>query len=379
MNYDVYVIGCGLTGSVIARALACSGKKVCIFEKRGHIAGNLYDEKNQYGIVIQKYGPHAFHTTKKFLYDYLLQFGEWLPYRLTAMVYMNSKFTPSPFNHQTIDDYFTPQKAYEIKSRINECFPNKQYATIVELLESYDPVIKEYADYLYKYDYSLYTAKQWGIPVADIDHSVLRRVPVRFSYGTGYFNDEYQAIPRNGYTDIVRAILNNENITIKLNTNACDYLKIDNQSLLINGQQTMVPVIYTGALDELMEYRYGKLPYRSLRFEYETLKMDSFQNAPIVAYPQEPGYTRITEYKKLPVQNVSGVTTIAKEYPVQAVNTIEPYYPLLTADNLRIYEKYLQDVSAVRNLYVCGRLGDYKYYNMDETLERALQVCEKLI
>ena len=372
MNYDAYIVGCGLTGSVIARALAESGKKVVMFERRDHVAGNMYDEYDKNGILVQKYGPHAFHTNKQHLVEYLQRFGEWEPYRLTCMVWMNGKFTPSPFNYQTIDDYFPPEKAARIKACLETEFPGRTTATIVELLESKDALVKEYADYLFEYDYKLYTAKQWGVPPSEIDISVLKRVPVRLTYDVGYFDDEFQILPKGGYTGILRNVISHENITVHLNTNACDHFYIENTELHLDGQKTNAPVYYSGAPDELFRYKFGELPYRSLRFEYETHELDSFQDAPIVAYPQEPDFTRITEYKKLPIQDVPGVTTIAREFPLQSGQGAEPYYPLLTEENMQKYEMYRCEAEKVGNLHLCGRLGDYKYYNMDQALEKAL-------
>ncbi|MCH5204906.1 MAG: FAD-dependent oxidoreductase, partial [Oscillospiraceae bacterium] len=270
-NCDALVVGCGISGAVIARYLAEEkGNKVIVVDRRAHIAGNMYDFRNENGIIIQKYGPHAFHTKKEKLFEYMKRYSEWKRYELTCMVQMNGKFTPSPFNYQTVDDFYPPEKAEELKKHIRAKYGDAEKTTIVEMLGSDDPLIKEYADFLFDNDYSLYTAKQWGISPSEIDVSVLKRVPVLFSYKNGYFDDEFQAMPKNGFTELLSNILCHENIDICLNTDALEFLSVSDGKLLLNGEPTDKTVIYTGAADELLGCKYGVLPYRSLRFEYKT-------------------------------------------------------------------------------------------------------------
>ena len=381
LNCGALVVGCGISGAVIARYLAEEkGKKVIIIDRRDHIAGNMYDFRDENGIIIQKYGPHAFHTKKGKLFEYMKRYSEWERYELTCMVRMNGKFTPSPFNYQTIDDFYPPEKAEELKTHIRAKYGGAEKTTIVEMLESDDPLIKEYADFLFDNDYSLYTAKQWGISPSEIDVSVLKRVPVLFSYKNGYFDDEFQAMPKNGFTELILNMISHENIDIRLNTDALDILSVSDGRLLLNGEPTDKTVVYTGAADELLGCKYGVLPYRSLRFEYKTESTDSYQDAPVVAYPQEDGFTRITEFAKLPPQNTDGKTVIALEYPQPyEAGSSEPYYPILTEQSMALYEKYRAELAQIPNLYLCGRLADFKYYNMDQALERALEVCGNII
>lgn len=379
-KYDAIVVGCGLTGGVIARFLAEEKhKKVVIVERRNHIAGNMYDFRDDNGLIIQQYGPHTFHTTKKHLYDYVCKYSNWKEFYLTCGAEINGKFTPTPFNFQTIDDFYPSEKAVELKARIHQKYGDADKTTIVEMLNSDDPLIKEYADFLYDNDYSLYTAKQWGISPDEIDVSVLKRVPVLFSYKNGYFDDEFQMMPEHTFTDFFANIIRHENINVVLNENILDYLEIKNNQLFLHGEPTNKTVIYTGAADELLNCKYGVLPYRSLRFDYKTENTDSYQNAPVVAYPQAEGYTRITEYTKIPVQYGNGKTVIAVEYP-QPYETgkTEPYYPILTEQSQTLYKKYCAELSKIPNLFMCGRLGDFKYYNMDQALERALDICNIL-
>lgn len=377
---NALVIGCGLTGAVVARFMAEQlHKKVTIWDRRNHIGGNMYDFYDEYGILIHQYGPHTFHTTKKYLYDFVCRYSNWLPYKLTCMAKINGKFTPTPFNFQTIDDYYSKEEAADLKNRIKAVFGDRSTATVVEVLNCPDAKVRAYAQFLFDNDYSLYTAKQWGVPASEIDPSILKRVPLRFSYDVGYFDDEYQVMPATTYTDFFKTLLDHPNVEVKLGIEALDHLSIQNDELLVDGIKADISVIYTGALDELFGLSEGKLPYRSLRFEWKHEDIESKQDAPVVAYPQEESFTRITEYKKLPVQNVKG-TTYAVEYPLQYDEKadMEPYYPVLTEESQRMYAKYLSKAQKVKNLYCAGRLADFKYYNMDQALERALTLCGQL-
>lgn len=377
---NALVIGCGLTGSVVARFLAEElNKKVVIWERRNHIGGNMYDYYDEHNILVHRYGPHIFHTNNKKIYDFICRFAKWEKYKLTYMAYINGKFTPTPFNFKTIDDYFTENEAADLKERIKKVFAGRDTATVLEVLNCSDEKIRAYAQFLFDNDYSLYTAKQWGVPASEIDPSVLKRVPLRFSYDVGYFDDKYQVMPVATYTEFFKNLLNHPNIKVETGVEALEYLKIKETQILIDGKAPNIPVIYTGALDELFGLSEGKLPYRSLRFEWKYENIDSKQDAPVVAYPQAEGFTRITEYKKLPVQNVKG-TTYAVEYPLTYNDNekMEPYYPVLTESSQNIYKKYLEKAKAVNNLYCAGRLADFKYYNMDQALERALNLCKLL-
>ncbi|GHU73727.1 UDP-galactopyranose mutase [Spirochaetia bacterium] len=398
---DCIIIGSGFCGSVIARKLAEQRKKILLLERRKHIAGNMYDEVDANGILVQRYGPHSFHTNNHNVFEFITKYGKWVDYSLKCAVDMDGVESPSPFNFETIDLLYDKAEAEVLKSRLETYYLAQKTVTILELLGCDDGLIKSYAKKLFEMDYRPYTAKQWGIQPEEIDPSVLKRVPVRLDYTNAYFDDTYQCLPKNGYTHFFENLLDHEKIQVVLETDALDLLKVDadKEQVFFEDEQTNIPVIYTGAIDELFGYKYGRLPYRSLRFDYQTKKVDAFQSAPVVAYPKAEGYTRITEYKKLPPQDVPGVTTVAYEYPIQAASfgeesttsqaagyvplrrqsDVEPYYPILTDDNIKAYEQYKHDAKKIPNLFLCGRLADYKYYNMDAAIMRAFEVYGILV
>ena len=377
---DALIIGCGLTGAVIARQLAECGKKVQIWERRKHIGGNMYDYVDAHGFLVQKYGPHTFHTQKKELYDYMCRFEAWQDYKLTCGAVWDGKYTPTPFNFTTIDVFYPPKRAAALKNKLAKAFSGRETATVVEVLQHPDPDIRGYAEFLFQNDYAPYTSKQWGISPKDIDSSVLKRVPLRFSYNEGYFDDPYQMMPLHSFTRFFQNLLNHPNIEISLNVEALEHLSVHEERLFLDGTAYACPVIYSGTLAELFGCIYGRLPYRSLRFEWRYEEIDSFQDAPVVAYPQDKGYTRITEYKKLPVQNRTG-SSYALEYPLTYCDgkKQEPYYPVLTEQSQCQYEKYLTLAKKVPTLYPCGRLGDFKYYNMDQALACALELSQRIL
>lgn len=380
MKYDIAIVGCGLSGAVAARYFAELGKKVCILERRNHIGGNMYDYVDEYGILVHKYGPHTFHTTKKHLYDYMCRFSEWKEYRLECGAVIDGICTPTPFNYKTIDDFFTNEKAEEIKRGAETVFSGRKTATVLEVLSCENESVRGYGEFLFQKDYSLYTAKQWGVSPDKIDSSVLKRVPLRFSYDEGYFDDEFQVMPVESYAVFFERLLSHKNITVQLGAEASDYLHIDekNGRACFDGNDSCI-VVYTGALDMLFGCSDGNLPYRSLRFEWIHEEKQSFQKYPVVAYPQALGYTRIVEFNKLPYQASNG-TTYEIEYPLQynPAEKTEPYYPVLTDESTVLYEKYRERAAHICNLYCCGRLADFRYYNMDQALERALELCDQI-
>lgn len=381
MSTEVVIIGSGFAGSIMARLFADDNKKVKLYEKRNHIAGNMYDYIDENGIRIQKYGPHTFHTNNKEVYEFISKFCKMEKYRLKCEAVIDNEPTPSPFNFKTIDQFYGKEDATRLKNKLLDYY-GRESATVLEMLNCDETIIREYAEFLFKKDYSLYTAKQWGKKPEEIDPSVLERVPVVFNYNDTYFYDEYEAIPENGFTEIFENMLNHPNIEVQLNTDALKHIRFDKEKgkILFDGED--IPVFFTGPIDELFNNEYGKLPYRSLYFEYETLDTDSYQNVAIVAHPADAEYTRITEYTKLPFQEVGKKTVIAKEYSVEYDKDNEkgnePYYPILTDESKEIYSKYLELSKKYNNLYLCGRLADFKYYNMDQVIDRTLKLYQSI-
>lgn len=380
-DQKVLVIGCGLTGSVIARHLAQQGKNVVIWERRNHIGGNMFDCIDDNGILVHKYGPHVFHTNQDSLAEYMRQYGQWEDFPITCKVEMMGKTTPSPFNFQTIDDFYEPEEAETLKNALLSAYPGRDKVTIVELLESREPIIRGYAQFLFEHDYSLYTAKQWGVSPAEIDPSVLKRVPVLLSYKDGYFDDKWQMVPRDGYTRWFEELLDHENIQVHLNVEALDRMEIRENRVWVDGKPFDGTVIYTGPLDALFGQVYGELPYRSLEFRWKTEPVWRYQAAPLVAYPEAPDFTRVTEYSHFPQKERRHVTSLAYEYPLvfQPGGSAEPYYPILTEKSQEDHRKYRELADRVEGLICCGRLADFKYYNMDQALENALGICERLM
>lgn len=383
MAYDFIIAGAGLSGSVFARIMAEQGRHVLMLERRSHIAGNAYDEKNEAGILIHRYGPHIFHTNNEDVYQFVNRFSDWTPFKLKCEVEMCGKSTPSPFNFKTIDQFYEPDKASLIKQSLRLAYPDQVVVTVVELLNNDNALIREYAQMLFDNDYSLYTAKQWGISPSQIDISVLKRVPVRLDYEGMYFTDKYECMPTCGYTEFVKNMITHPNITVQTSTDALAYIALKGSSVVFDGLNVKPDgcFVYTGPIDRLFNNKFGELPYRSLRFDYQTLSKDSFQNAPVVAYPQVKDFTRITEYKKIPVQDISGKTTIAVEYPTpyNLKDGTEPYYPIPTETSSKIYQQYLSEVTKYSNLILCGRLAEYKYYNMDQAIASVLKTAQKYI
>lgn len=382
-KYDYIIVGAGLAGGILARKLAeNNNKRVLIVERRNHIAGNTFDFEDDHGVKTQKYGPHVLHTNSDDVYNFICKFCTPLEYRTKCEAVIDGISTPSPFNFKTIDQFYGELEATELKKKLLKYYDNRPSVTVVEMLKSNDDDIRDFAKFLFEKDYKLYTAKQWNLQPDEIDPSVLKRVPIVLSYGDTYFYDKYEFMPKDGFVELYKNIVNYKGIDIQLNIDALEHISIDEKNKKISWDGKDVNIIYTGAIDELFDYKFGILPYRSLYFEYKCINSDSYQNAAIVAYPQVEGYTRITEYTKMPFQNCSGWTNIAYEYPVtynkNAKVGNEPYYPVLTKSSMEIFEQYKKYASSFTNLILCGRLADFKYYNMDQVILRTLELYENM-
>jgi UDP-galactopyranose mutase len=381
MKYDSIVIGSGVAGSVIARSLADQGKKVLVLEKRHHIGGNCYDEFDEHGVLIHTYGPHIFHTSKKHVFDYLSRFTKWYEFGHQVVANIHGTLMPIPFNLNTLHMVYDQEKADELEAKLIATFGKESRVPILKLRESNDPDIQEIAEYVYQNVFLKYTMKQWGQTPEEIDPAVTGRVPVLVSYDNRYFQEPYQGMPLNGFTEMFENMLDHENITIKLNSDAKALMQIDveNRRIYFENNLFTGDVIYTGALDELFDCRFGRLPYRSLNFAFEHYPQDDFQGHSVVNYTVSEDYTRITEFKYLTGQQISG-TTIMKEY-LFAYSGKEgeiPYYAIANDENHALYHKYANLVQNIPNFHLLGRLAEYKYYNIDAMCEKALELAEKL-
>lgn len=382
---DCLIIGCGLSGIVIARTLAEQGKRVHIVERRGHIGGNIYDYRNEDGILVQKYGPHSFFTEHREVREYLEQFAPMQDSYLEYLTMINDQALPMPFNFKAIDMLYNREEAETLKSHLLKAFPGQETVPVAALVDHDDGVIAQYGQFMYENEYRLYTAKQWGRPIENVSSAIFGRVPVYLSYKKEYQPHEYQFIPVEGFSRLAERMLDHPNITYRLGQDALEYLSVQEQihTLSWNGQRLRCPVVYTGSLDELFKFEYGELPYRSLEFIWKTLLVESAQSTPVVAWPQAEKVSRVTEYTKLPPQKAAGKTVVAIEIPFEYDRSKpfgnEPYYPISNDETLTLYEKYRRKAKQFPDLYLAGRLADYKYYNMDDAILRAQQVAAQVV
>jgi len=383
MTKTALIVGLGFAGSVAARELAEAGYFVLAYEKRSSIAGNMYEYTRSNGVRVHMYGPHIFHTNSKRVYNYLSRFSSFYPYTHRVLGRINGKLVPIPFNFTSIDALFPPKQAKLLKSKLSGSFGEKTRVSVSDLTTHQDPDISALGDYIFENVFVHYTAKQWGVPVSQIDISVINRVPVVLGTDDRYFSDEIQMMPLEGYTALFENLLKHPNIHYILNADAADHLNIDSESNIISldGEPFNGPVIYSGPADELFGYSLGALPYRSLDMQFEDHPVDYFQKASVVNYPNEEQYTRITEFKHITLQVLSQKTTILKEYPVpyRSGGISPPYYPIVGEENQTRYNEYLEQSRCFPNLYLCGRLAEYRYYNMDAAVERALLVAGQVL
>ena len=375
---DVIIIGAGFAGATVANVLANKGKNVLIIDKRDHIGGNAYDYMEE-DILIHKYGPHIFHTNSKEVFDYLSNFTEWYKYEHKVLGHVDNKLVPIPFNFKSIEECL-PEKAEKLIELLKKDYGEGKKVPIMELLSNENEDIRYLANYIYEHVFKYYTMKQWDMKVEELDSAVSARVPVNTSYDDRYFNDTYQYMPKEGYTKLIGKMLDNEHIEVLLGTNVTDILKLEDGTIYYNGEVFEGDVYYTGALDELFEYKHGELPYRSLDLILERLNK-TFQDAATENYPEnDVKFTRITEYKHFMEVEPKGVTYIHTEYPFPYRRNGEvgnvPYYPIIKDENQALYETYVKEASKYPKLHLIGRLAEYKYYNMDAIVLKALEMCK---
>ena len=384
--FDCLVIGAGMAGAICARELAeRGGKKVLVLERRDHVGGNAYDCFDQAGVLIHRYGPHIFHTNDKRVYDYLSRFTPWLSYQHQVVANIpaeNGRMEmPVPFNLVSMRAAFGKEKADSLAKRLIAAYGAEKKVTILELRQNPDPEIAALADYVYEHVFVHYTMKQWGQRPEDIDPNTTARVPVFLSEDCRYFQDTHQGMPKEGYTPMFERMLDHPDITVELNVDAGERLTLADGAVLLDGEPFDGTIIYTGAADELFGCKYGRLPYRTLTFQFETYPVDYWQSHGTVNYTVDQDYTRITEFKYLTGQDLPGVTTIMKEYSsvyTGAEGEI-PYYAIINETNNALYAKYKAEADRFPRFHLLGRLAEYKYYNMDAIAARALALCDDLL
>lgn len=358
--FDYLIVGAGFSGSVIAERLASDGKKVLVVDKRNHIGGNAYDHYDEHGVLVHKYGPHIFHTNSREVFEYLSRFTQWRAYEHRVLASVDGQLVPIPINLDTINKlYGMNLNSFEAEEFFKSLAEPKEYIQTSE-----DVVISKVGRVLYEKFFRNYTRKQWGLDPSELDKSVIARIPTRTNRDDRYFTDTYQAMPLHGFTRMFENMLNHSNIKVMLNT---DYREIEKA----------IPcreMVYTGPVDEFFDYRFGKLPYRSLEFKHETHNTQLFQAAPVINYPNEHLYTRVTEFKYLTGQE-HAKTSIVYEYP-QAEG--DPYYPVPRPENQEVYKQYKALADSTPGVYFVGRLATYKYYNMDQCVAQALSVYKQI-
>jgi UDP-galactopyranose mutase len=358
--FDYLVVGAGFAGSVISERLASSGRKVLLCDKRPHIGGNAYDHYDAAGILVHRYGPHIFHTNSREVFDYLTRFTEWRQYQHRVRAHVDGMLVPIPINLDTINTLY----GLELNSLQVDEFLAKVAEPKEVIKTSEDVIVNRVGRELYEKFFRNYTRKQWGLDPSELDAMVTARVPTRTNRDDRYFTDQYQAMPKRGYTRMFENMLDHPNIKILLN---CDYKEVE-------GSLPYRELIYTGPIDAYFGFAHGKLPYRSLEFKHETHNVRTYQAAPVVNYPNDYAYTRVTEFKYLTGQE-HDKTSIVYEFP-QAEG--DPYYPVPRGENQEIYKKYEALAAATKGVHFVGRLATYKYYNMDQVVAQALTVAARL-
>lgn len=377
--FDSVIIGAGVAGSVAARELAESGRSVLVLEQRDHIGGNCYDEPDEHGILIHKYGPHIFHTKEKKAYDYLSRFTDWYAFGHEVVANVYGKLIPVPFNLNTLHMVYEKEKADTLEKKLIETFGMGSRVPILKLREQEDPEIRQIADYVYENIFLHYTMKQWGQTPEEIDPAVTGRVPVVISYDNRYFQEPWQGMPLHGYTPMFEKMLDHPKIRAETGVDARSRIRFEEDQVILDGEPFCGEVIYTGPVDELFNCCFGRLPYRSLRFDFEYLDQEDYQGHSVVNYTVSEDFTRITEFKYLTGQKAPG-TTIVREYPFAYTGAEGeiPYYSIANEANQALYEKYRALTEKIPNVWLLGRLAEYKYYNIDAMVMKALELTEKI-
>jgi UDP-galactopyranose mutase len=359
--FDYLIVGAGFTGSVLAERLASeAGKRVLLCDKRPHIGGNAYDYYDEEGLLVHRYGPHIFHTNSREVFEYLSRFTSWRPYEHRVLASVDGQLVPIPINLDTVNRLY----GLSLTSFQLEEFFGSVAEKVPEVRTSEDVVVSRVGRELYEKFFRGYTRKQWGLDPSELDAAVTARIPTRTSRDDRYFTDTYQVMPRHGYTRMFERMLAHPNIKLMLNT---DYREL-------RGVLPYRELVYTGPVDAFFDNCFGKLPYRSLEFQHQTVNQPRFQAVGTVNYPNDNPYTRVTEFKHLTGQEHSK-TSLVYEFP-RAEG--DPYYPIPRPENTALYRRYQALAEGQQGVHFVGRLATYKYYNMDQVVAQALTLYKKL-
>jgi UDP-galactopyranose mutase len=359
--FDYLIVGAGFAGSVLAERLATQlGRRVLLIDRRRHVGGNAYDHLDAHGVLVHRYGPHIFHTNSERIFSYLSQFTEWRPYAHRVLASVDGKLLPFPINLDTVNLLY----GTDFDSKGLEGYFASVAEQITHPRTSEDAVVSKVGRDLYEKFFRNYTRKQWGLDPSALDAAVAARVPARTNRDDRYFTDTYQAMPLHGYTAMFDRMLDCPKITISLSTDFA----------ALKGERLAREIIYCGPIDEYFDCRYGKLPYRSLRFQHETHDCEIFQPGAVINYPNDHDYTRITEFKYLTGQS-HPKTSVVYEFPQSEG---DPYYPIPRPENAELYKRYKALADAAQGVHFVGRLGTYKYYNMDQVVGQALTLFHQL-
>jgi UDP-galactopyranose mutase len=360
-TFDYLIVGAGFAGSVLAERLANElGMRVLVVDKRPHIGGNAYDRYDDAGVLIHPYGPHIFHTNSADIFDYLSRFTKWRPYQHRVLASVDGQMVPMPINLDTVNKlYGLNLTSFEMEKFLESVAEKKD-----EIKTSEDVVVSKVGRDLYNKFFRGYTRKQWALDPSQLDASVTARVPTRTNRDDRYFADTYQAMPLHGYTRMFENMLNHPNIKVMLNTDYRDVVDL----------LPWKHMVYSGPIDAFFDHKHGKLPYRSLRFEHQTLTQEQFQPVGTVNFPNDYGYTRVSEFKHITGQKHDS-TSVVYEYPCDEG---DPYYPVPRAENAALYKLYVAEADAMENVTFVGRLATYKYYNMDQVVGQSLAAFKRL-
>ena len=382
-KFNVVVVGTGFSGSILAREIVEKYNiDVNVIEKRPNIAGNMYDYVDSNGILIQKYGPHFLNTNKYWIIKYLQKYSNLIQHDCSLLTFIDGKYMQLPFNFKTLQQLVGYENSESLLAKLRNEFYGKDRVPMYDMLNSKDDDIKSFANLLFEKAFKTYTAKMWGLPIESIDKSVINRVQFCLGFDSRYLNKDFQFLPEFGFTKLIENILDHPKIHLRLNEDASKHISFD-KDLIFYDDNKVDLLIYTGGVDELFHYKFGKLPYRTLKFKYTYYDCDKILPKEIISFPQAEGYTRSTEYKQFNFHcNNHKKTVVVTEYPDEYdPNDLErnvPCYPIITEDNLKLYGQYLNLAKQFNGLFLCGRLAQYKYFNMDLVIESSFEQLDKI-